>query len=296
MNNQMIPVSFHGDELALIDHDGEPFVAMRPVVEGMGLDWKSQWRRLSGERFSSSVVEMTTVAQDGKPREMTCLPLRKLTGWLLTVNANKVNPVIKDKIIAYQNECDDALWDYWTEGFAVNQRAAGQDFAQGAFREFQTTKAEVLEGVVKVNASMMELGSIYGLEGNQLRLYVNRAVEKQTGIAPMALLGITNLINDDQEMHYTATEIGKKYRMSANSMNKLLATVGLQRRFEYRQGKYRWELLPDGRKHAVILDTTKRHGDGTPVQQIRWKESVMQVLKHHANKLKGTAGLHVVRG
>jgi hypothetical protein len=28
--NALIPVPFHGDTLLLIDHDGEPFAAMRP--------------------------------------------------------------------------------------------------------------------------------------------------------------------------------------------------------------------------------------------------------------------------
>ena len=130
--------------------------------------------------------------------------------------------------------------------------------------------------------------SAYGLQGNQLLLYTNKAVEKQTGVAPMALLGITGLVNQEQELHYTATELGKKHSMSANSMNKLLAQVGLQRRFEYAKGKHRWELTPEGRKHGVILDTAKRHSDGTPVQQIRWRESVLQVLQGLARQLQAT--------
>lgn len=172
-----------------------------------------------------------------------------------------------------------------TGGYHV---AANGEFTQGAIREFQSSRAEILEGIVKVNASMMALGSAYGLQGNQLLLYTNKAVEKQTGVAPMALLGITGLVNQEQELHYTATELGKKHSMSANSMNKLLAQVGLQRRFEYAKGKHRWELTPEGRKHGVILDTAKRHSDGTPVQQIRWRESVLQVLQGLARQLQAT--------
>lgn len=172
-----------------------------------------------------------------------------------------------------------------TGGYHV---AANGEFTQGAIREFQSSRAEILEGIVKVNASMMALGSAYGLQGNQLLLYTNKAVEKQTGVAPMALLGITGLVNQEQELHYTATELGKKHGMSANAMNKLLAQVGLQRRFEYAKGKHRWELTPEGRKHGVILDTAKRHSDGTPVQQIRWRESVLQVLQGLARQLQAT--------
>ena len=59
------------------------------------------------------------VAEDGKQREMTCLPLRKLPGWLMSIYPNKVRPELRDGIIAYQNECDDVLWSYWNEGIAV---------------------------------------------------------------------------------------------------------------------------------------------------------------------------------
>lgn len=111
----------------------------------------------------------------------------------------------------------------------VTQRAANDEFTQGAIREFQTTRAEVLEGIVKVNAAVMQLGSAYGLEGNQLLLYANKAVEKQIGIAPMALLGITGLVNNTQDLDYTPTELGRKLDMSAIAMSKLLGSMALQR-------------------------------------------------------------------
>ena len=111
--SNLVNVEFYGDQLIVINHNGEPYVAMRPIVDNMGLDWKAQHRKVRA-RFKSTVTILTTVADDGKSREMVCLPLRKLFGWLMTVSPNKVNPDIKDKIIRYQDECDDVLWQYWT--------------------------------------------------------------------------------------------------------------------------------------------------------------------------------------
>ncbi len=62
------------------------------------------------------------VATDGEIRDMVSLPLRKLAGWLQTIYPNKVKPEIKDKVIHYQDECDDVLYEYWTKGVAVNPR------------------------------------------------------------------------------------------------------------------------------------------------------------------------------
>lgn len=61
---------------------------------------------------------MTTVAQDGKNREMLCIPIKKLNGWLFAINPNKVRPDLKQRLEEYQEECFLALWDYWTEGVA----------------------------------------------------------------------------------------------------------------------------------------------------------------------------------
>lgn len=116
---QVIP--FRQKELLLVGNAGEPFVPMKPVVEGMGLAWQSQHRKLMAGRFASTITEMVIVAQDGKQREMTCLPLRKLTGWLMSIHPNKVRPELREGIIAYQNECDDVLWAYWNEGAAVRR-------------------------------------------------------------------------------------------------------------------------------------------------------------------------------
>jgi len=107
-------VSFYDDKLVVINHNGEPYIPMRPIVESMGLDWKGQYVKLK-HRFDACVEEITIQLQgDVQRRAYTCLPLRKLFGWLMTISPNKVKPEIKDNIIRYQNECDDVLWQHWT--------------------------------------------------------------------------------------------------------------------------------------------------------------------------------------
>lgn len=129
----------------------------------------------------------------------------------------------------------------------------------------------------------------FGLEGNQALLSANSMVRSTIGVDLLQLAGVPGLVNEAQELNYTPTELGAKFGMSAREMNSLLAKCGLQRNFEYSKGKRRWELLPDGKDFAVIVDTAKKHGDGKPVQQILWKESVLELLKRLAAQLQ--AGL-----
>ncbi|ENV60384.1 phage antirepressor N-terminal domain-containing protein [Acinetobacter soli] len=123
---QQITVPFHSAELYLVEHNGQPYTAMRPIVENMGLDWKAQLVKIK-QRFSSVVGEITTTGKDGKQYQMLCLPLKKLFGWLMTISPNKVKPELRETIIMYQNECDDVLWDYWIKGKATNPRTNKED-------------------------------------------------------------------------------------------------------------------------------------------------------------------------
>lgn len=115
-----INVSFHGDALYLVNQDGEPFVPMKPVVEGMGLDWASQFTKIKS-RFSKGIVEIA-IPSKGGVQSMTCLAFRKFAGWLHTINVGKVRPELREKVSRYQDECDDVLYDYWTKGIAINPR------------------------------------------------------------------------------------------------------------------------------------------------------------------------------
>ncbi|MEF7278365.1 phage antirepressor N-terminal domain-containing protein [Escherichia coli] len=119
-----INVPFHGAELYVVNHNGEPYTPMKPIVDGMGMTWQSQHRKLM-ERFKTCIIEMMIqLPGDTQRRLVICLALRKLAGWLQTISPNKVRPEIRDKVIQYQEECDDVLYEYWTKGHVVNPRKA----------------------------------------------------------------------------------------------------------------------------------------------------------------------------
>lgn len=118
---QIVP--FRQAKLLLVDRGGEPFVPMKPVVEGMGMAWQPQHRKLLGSRFSTCITEMVIQVQgDSQGRPYTCLPLRKLPGWLMSIHPEKIkNEDRRKAVVDYQNECDDVLWAYWNEGIAVRR-------------------------------------------------------------------------------------------------------------------------------------------------------------------------------
>lgn len=114
----LYPVKFHEDLLVLASHNGEPHVVMRPVVDNLGLAWAPQYTKMV-DKFGATVTIIVTVGEDGRRRDMIALPLRKFPGWLYSINPSKVSPDLRENIIRYQDECDEVLWRYWTEGVAV---------------------------------------------------------------------------------------------------------------------------------------------------------------------------------
>ncbi|EBZ6410153.1 hypothetical protein EWI94_24915 [Salmonella enterica subsp. enterica serovar Kottbus] len=122
MNTMTVP--FYGNSLYVVNHNGEPYTPMKPIVEGMGMDWASQFTKMK-QRFKTSIVKITMqLPGDEQRREIICLALRKLAGWLQTISPNKVRPEIRERVIRYQEECDDVLYEYWTKGVVVNPRKA----------------------------------------------------------------------------------------------------------------------------------------------------------------------------
>lgn len=116
-----INVPFHGSELYVVSHNGEPYTPMKPIVEGMGMDWMGQYTKLK-QRFSKGIEEIS-IPTAGGMQKMICLALRKLAAWLNTISPNKVRPEIRERVIRYQEECDDVLYEYWTKGQVTNPRS-----------------------------------------------------------------------------------------------------------------------------------------------------------------------------
>ena len=57
-------------------------------------------------------------------------------------------------------------------------------------------------------------------------------------------------------------------------MNKMLENFGFQHRV-----CGNWEPLEKGIAYAVVLDTNKKHSDGTPIRQVKWNTGIVQALE-----------------
>ena len=75
------------------------------------------------------------------------MPVRKLPAYMNSINPKKVRAELRAKIELYQNESDDALWKYWTDGQAVRQSAHGDTLT--------ATEQAQLQAIVQAKAGMV---------------------------------------------------------------------------------------------------------------------------------------------
>jgi hypothetical protein len=103
-------VIFYEDRLTaiVVQTSGQPqvYVPLRPICDHLGVAWRSQNMRIQRDPVLSEVVRsgIVTIPEVGK-RNMVCLPLEYLNGFLFGINAARVKEKIRSKLIQYQREC-----------------------------------------------------------------------------------------------------------------------------------------------------------------------------------------------
>lgn len=126
--------------------------------------------------------------------------------------------------------------------------------------------------------AMFGIARLVGMDKNSAAISASQAVQKITGQNILALLGKTHLDADNQTaMYFTPTELGDRLGISGRKFNMLLAEAGLQAK----KGEH-WIPLTTAEGFCRIMDTGKRHGDGTMIQQIKWAENVLALVEKAA--------------
>lgn len=119
-----VTVDFHGTAIPTFNVEGVIRVAMRPIVDAIGLQWEAQYKRIKRHPVLKSCVSMMDMQLPGdkQRRKLLTLPLNKLNGWLFGIDTGRVKPEIREKLVEYQAECFEVLADYWQKGEAVSPR------------------------------------------------------------------------------------------------------------------------------------------------------------------------------
>jgi hypothetical protein len=96
--------------------NGQKLVPVKPICEALGISYEPQFSRLKNDPILSSTITLSVmVGADGKQREMTCIPLRYVFGWLFMIDSRNVKEEARESVIRYQKMCYDALYNYFAK-------------------------------------------------------------------------------------------------------------------------------------------------------------------------------------
>lgn len=108
-------IPFHGETiLCFEDEAGEPFVAVKPICERLGVDWKSQYRKIIDPKNDWGIRKMT-IPSTGGEQETICLALFDFFLWLATIHPSKVAEALQVKVQLYRRECKQVLWSHFMQ-------------------------------------------------------------------------------------------------------------------------------------------------------------------------------------
>lgn len=112
---QTLISKINGVDIVTVDRDGEIFVPIKPICDAIGIDVDAQRNKLNADDFfNSTTAIITAVAADDKEREMYCIRLRDVYGWLATINPGKVASEAREIVTRYRRECYDVLYEHFT--------------------------------------------------------------------------------------------------------------------------------------------------------------------------------------
>ncbi len=85
-------IKFHDDTLYAQERDGAVFVAIGPICDGLGIDWRAQLKRLQRDQVLMEGVSVMDTPSNGGMQSTTALRLDLVNGWLFGIGANQVKP------------------------------------------------------------------------------------------------------------------------------------------------------------------------------------------------------------
>lgn len=240
-------IIFYGDEITAVlinDHgQAQVYIPIRPICETLGVDWSAQYRRIKrdpvlAQEVIPCVVVTATQGQPEQRREVLCLPLDYINGWLFGIDANRIRAELRDKVITYQRECYRVLANAFQSPSELDTTSTAEQQSLMQIREMGRAIMQMAEQQLALTVRVDKAAMIVGEHGRRIT-----SLEQQ--LAPR------QAISDEQ-----ATDIAEKVKALAmalteqdSSKNQFQSIFGeLYRRFRVSS----YKVIRQSQYHLVI--------------------------------------------
>jgi hypothetical protein len=106
-------IDFYGDRIYAVEEldSRRVYVPVAGLCDNLGIDRPSQMQRIQEHAVLGSGLVTLPLRSGGGIQETQCLRLDLIPFWLAGINARRVRADVRDKLVLYQRECADVLWD-----------------------------------------------------------------------------------------------------------------------------------------------------------------------------------------
>ncbi len=249
--SNIIPFKFNSSTVRVItDDNGEPWFVAKEIAAVLGYSDAFEMTK----KLDEDEKQNLQIAGFG-PRGVTVINEAGLYSCILTSQKEEAKPFKR----------------WVTHDVLPSIRKTGRF-------EAESPDISQAEHAFKLIPSVVRAARVLGLDRNAAAISANQAVAKLTGANVMRLLGHTHLEAENQSaLFYTPTELGRQIGVSGRAFNMLLAEAGLQAK----KGEH-WAPLATAEGFCRVLDTGKRHGDGSMIQQLKWSDGVLNLIQKAA--------------
>lgn len=141
---------------------GEPFVALKPMCEAMGIDVDGQRRKLDQAEWArTELISVRDAA--GRTQRMVGVHADSIPMWLATITPSRVAATARPVLTAYQREAARALRDYFYRGVAVQPANLTQlDVLRAALDQIEAAQRDAAEAKAIARRTDDRLAAIEG--------------------------------------------------------------------------------------------------------------------------------------
>jgi hypothetical protein len=114
-------ILFYGDQIVAVQvEDGSVFVPIRQMCELLGIGYQGQIDRIRRDAVLQKYEAEVLVAnpEGGGAQATNCLALKYVPGWLFGITASRVREEVREKLILYQEQVYDIIWQAFRDEVA----------------------------------------------------------------------------------------------------------------------------------------------------------------------------------
>lgn len=121
---ELVKIEFHGQEIEAMEKDGRVWVVVKRVCENLGIDHRSQRKKIQGNPAFEDLRGDITLQVPSGAKTAFAVDLDAFTLWLGSISAAKVKKEVRDILIAYQREAMQVLREHFFPSLSQPQTQA----------------------------------------------------------------------------------------------------------------------------------------------------------------------------